>query len=106
MIGFAVAIIAYTISSNIYMFKTFNKVEVALKGYFSFPFEVFTGLNTVDEESNLITVPVTEIWIGMLLIVGISILVFFVVYFIVKEILNIKYKKVQIIQYPSQTIQN
>ena len=105
MIGFAVAIIAYTISSNIYMFKTFNKVEVALKGYFSFPFEVFTGLNTVDEESNL-TVPVTEVWVGMLLIVCISILVFFVVYFIVKEMLNIKYKKVQIIQYPSQTIQN
>jgi len=98
MIGFAVAIIAYTISSNIYMFKSFNKIEVALNEYYSFPFEVFKGLNTVDEASNL-TVPLKEVWFGMLLIVCISILVFFIVNFIVRELLTIKFKKEKVLQY-------
>lgn len=89
MIGFAVANITYTISANIYMFKSYKQVEVGLKEYFSFPFKVFKGLNTVDEASNL-TIPLKEVWFGMLLIVGVSILVFFIVYFIVKTVLNAK----------------
>ena len=89
MIGFAVANITYTISANIYMFKSYKQVEVGLKEYLSFPFKVFKGLNTLDEASNL-TIPLKEVWFGMLLIVGVSILVFFIVYFIVKTVLKAK----------------
>ncbi len=92
MIGFAVAIIAYVISSNVYMLKNFNEIKVALKEYFSFPFKVFKGLNTVDEASKY-TIPLKEVWFGMFLIVGISVLVFFIVYFIVKTALNAKFNR-------------
>jgi hypothetical protein len=92
MIGFAVAIIAYAISSNVYMLKNFNEIKVALKEYFSFPFKVFKGLNTVDEASKY-TIPLKEVWFGMFLIVGISILVFFIVYFITKTALNAKFNR-------------
>ena len=92
MIGFAVAIIAYAISSNVYMIKNFMEIKVALKEYFSFPFKVFKGLNTVDEASKY-TVPLKEVWFGMFLIVGISVLVFFIVYFMVKTVLNTKFNK-------------
>jgi len=92
MIGFAIAIIAYAVSSNVYMFKTFDEIKVALKEYYSFPFKVFKGLNTVDEVSNY-TIPLKEVWIGMLLIVCISFVVYYLVYFIVKSILNIKFNR-------------
>lgn len=92
MIGFAVSIFAYAISSNIYMFRSFNEIKVALKEYFSFPFKVFKGLNTVDEASKY-TIPLKEVWFGMFLIVGISILVFFIVYFITKTALNAKFNR-------------
>ena len=92
MIGFAVAIIAYSISSNVYMLRNFSEIKVALREYFGFPFQVFKGLNTVDESSKY-TVPLKEVWIGMFLIVSISILVFFVVYFIVKTTLNTKFNR-------------
>lgn len=92
MIGFAVAIIAYAISSNVYMFKNFKEIRVALKEYFSFPFKVFKSLNTVDEASKY-TIPLKEVWFGMFLIVGISVLVFFIVYFIVKIALNNRFNR-------------
>lgn len=92
MIGFAVAIIAYAISSNVYMFKTFNEIKVALTEYFGFPFKVFKSLNTVDDVSNY-TTPLREIWFGMLLIVCISIAVYYLVYFIVKATLNIRFNR-------------
>ena len=92
MIGFAVANIVYSVSTNIYMFKSYKQVQVGFKEYFSFPFKVFKGLNTVDEASNL-AIPLKEVWFGMLLIVAVSILSFFVVYFIVKITLNAKFNK-------------
>jgi len=104
MIGFALAIITYTISSNIYIVKSFTKIKVGLKEYFSFPIEVYRGLNEVDEVSNY-TVPYSEVWFGMLFIVCVSVLVFFIVYFIVKALLTKKYKKERIIQYSTYTME-
>ena len=92
MIGFAVSIFAYAISSNIYMFRSFNEIKVALKEYFSFPFKVFKELNAVEEASKY-AIPLREAWFGMLLIVCISVLVFYLVYFIVKATLNVKFKR-------------
>jgi amino acid transporter len=98
MIGFALAIITYAISSNLFMFRSYTKIKVGLKEYFSFPIDVFNGLQTVREAPNN-TLPLKEVWFGMLLIVCVSIFVFFMVYFIVKKILSIKYKKELIIKY-------
>lgn len=92
MIGFAVANIVYTVSTNIYLFKSYEQFKVGFKEYFSFPFKVFKGLNTVDEASNL-TIPLKEVWFGMLLIVAVSIFAFFIVYFVVNATLNAKFNK-------------
>ena len=92
MIGFAVANIVYTVATNIYMFKSYEQVKVGFKEYFSFPFKVFKGVNTVDEASNL-TIPLKEVWFGMLLIVAVSVLAFFIVYFVVNTSLYAKFNK-------------
>ncbi|MEJ2113941.1 MAG: hypothetical protein P8X62_09725, partial [Flavobacteriaceae bacterium] len=42
MFGFGLSIIAYGISSNVYMFLTFSEYKEALINYFSFPFKVFS----------------------------------------------------------------
>src|SRR5210317_911381 len=43
MFGFGLSIIAYGLSSNIYMFLTFSEYKEALINYFSFPFKVFSS---------------------------------------------------------------
>ncbi len=95
MIGFGLAIIAYGISSNIYMFSSFNKIEIALIDYFNFPFKVLNGLRTMDEPP-LKNFPLKELWFEMLFIVCISILVFFLGYFIGKTIVDIRSKPIRI----------
>lgn len=92
MIGFAVAIIAYTITSNVYMLKNFDKIKFALKDYYSFPFKVYKEWNRVEELSKN-NIPLKDTWLGMLLVVCISVLVYYFVYFIVKAILNVKFKR-------------
>ena len=94
MIGFGLAILAYAISSNLYMFKNFERMEDALFDYFSFPFTVlnsFGKFNLLKEESMVIN----EMWKEMLLIVGVSFLVFFIGYLLGRLIVHLRYAKLK-----------
>lgn len=94
MIGFGLAILAYTVSSNLYMYKNFNKFEDALFDYFSFPFKVLDNFNQISvpaqNEGDL-----SELWQEMYLIVGISFLVFFIGYFIGRLVVSLRYDKLK-----------
>ena len=92
MIGFAVSIIVYSISSVVYMLNAMNEFNVALEEYFSFPFKVYDSLNTAGEESKFSS-SIKELSFEMLLIVCVSVLTFFVVYSIVNTILGAKFEK-------------
>lgn len=81
MFGFGLSIIAYGISSNVYMFLTFSEYKEALINYFSFPFKVFSSFRIL-EKLPANSIPLTDIWKAMLLIVAISAVVFFVGSFI------------------------
>ena len=85
MFGFGLSIIAYGISSNVYMFLTFSEFKDALINYFSFPFKIFRSLKIL-EKIPTNSIPLTEVWSAMLLIVGISAAVFIIGYFIGKLI--------------------
>lgn len=92
MIGFAVSIIVYSILSVVYMLKTMTEFNVALKEYFSFPFKVYDSLNIAGEESKFSS-SIKELSFEMLLIVCVSVLTFFIIYFIVNAILKAKFEK-------------
>ncbi len=81
MFGFGLSIIAYGISSNVYMLFTFSEFKDALINYFSFPFRVFRSLKIL-EKIPTNSIPLTEVWSAMLIIVGISAAVFIIGYFI------------------------
>lgn len=85
MFGFGLSIIAYGISSNVYMFLTFSEYKEALINYFSFPFKVFSSFRIL-ERLPANSIPLTDVWKAMLLIVAISAVVFFVGSFIGKII--------------------
>ena len=109
MIGFGLGIMSYIISSNVYMYKNFNRFEDALFNYFSFPFKVLDDFNQMDtlttEQSTL-----TDVWQEMYLIVGISIAVFFIGYFLGYLIVTLRYNKLKVqwhhrkIEVPSRII--
>ena len=94
MLGFGLSILAYCLASNFYMFRNFDRLEVALVNYFSFPFKVLDNLSKLSmrEENNMV---LEEIWQEMLLIVFASIAMFFVGYFIGLAIVNFRYKRVE-----------
>lgn len=61
MFGFGLSIIAYGISSNVYMFLTFSEYKEALINYFGFPFKVFSSfriLERIPDNSILLT----DVW--------------------------------------------
>ncbi len=89
MFGFGLSIIAYGISSNVYMFLTFSEFKEALINYFSFPFRVFSSLKIL-EKIPTDSIPLMEVWKGMLLIVAISAAVFIIGYFIGKIIVAMR----------------
>lgn len=89
MFGFGLSIIAYGISSNVYMFYTFSEFKDALINYFSFPFRVFRSLKILDKIPTN-SIPLTEVWSAMLLIVGIAAAVFIIGYFIGKIIVAMR----------------
>lgn len=94
MIGFGLAILAYTVSSNLYMYKNFNKFEDALFDYFSFPFKVLDNFSQIDvlkQDKDVLS----EIWQEMYLIVGISFLIFFIGYFIGRLVVSLRYVKLK-----------
>jgi len=92
MIGFAVSIFFYSFSSIVYMLNAMNEFNVALKEYFSFPIKVYESLNSANVNSEYLS-SIKELSIEMLLIVCFSVLVFFIVYFIIKVILDVKFGK-------------
>jgi hypothetical protein len=85
MFGFGLSIIAYGISSNVYMFLTFSEYKEALINYFSFPFKVFSSFRILERLRDN-SIPLTDVWKAMLLIVAISAIVFFVGFIIGKLI--------------------
>jgi hypothetical protein len=87
MFGFGLSIIAYGISSNVYMFLKFGELREALINYFSFPFRLFQSLKVL-EKIPANTIPLQEVWSAMLLIVAISAAVFFIGYFVGKIIVT------------------
>jgi len=94
MIGFGLAILAYMVSTNLYMYKNFNKLEDALFDYFSFPFKVLDNFNQIDvltQDKNVLS----EVWQEMYLIVGISFFIFFIGYFIGRLTVSLRYGKLK-----------
>ncbi|WP_297690968.1 hypothetical protein [uncultured Eudoraea sp.] len=89
MFGFGLSIIAYSLSSNVYMFLTFSEYKEALINYFSFPFKVFSSFR-IFERLPENSIPLTDVWKAMLLIVAISAVVFFVGFFMGKIIATAK----------------
>ncbi|MGB5385209.1 MAG: hypothetical protein WBN20_00305 [Eudoraea sp.] len=89
MFGFGLSIIAYGISSNVYMFYTFSEFKDALINYFSFPFRIFRSLKIL-EKIPTNSIPLTEVWSAMLIIVAISAAVFIIGYFIGKIIVAMR----------------
>jgi hypothetical protein len=85
MFGFGLSIIAYGISSNVYMLLTFSELREALINYFSFPFRVYRSLGFLEQISTA-SMPLPEVWKAMLLIVALSVAVFFIGHFIGKII--------------------
>ena len=85
MFGFGLSIIAYGISSNVYMLLTYSELREALINYFSFPFRVYRSLGILEQISTT-SMPLPEVWKAMLLIVAISAAVFFIGHFIGKII--------------------
>lgn len=94
MIGFGISIIAYAISSNFYMYKNFDQIGTGLKEYFSFPFVVFKNIRTTEVKIKS-GIPLTDVWLQMIFIVGVSIFVFFVGYFMGQIIVNLRYKRIE-----------
>ena len=66
MFGFGLSIIAYGLSSNIYMFLTFSEYKEALINYFSFPFKVFSSFRILERLPDN-SIPLTDVWKAMLL---------------------------------------
>ena len=94
MLGFGLSILAYCLASNFYMLRNFDRLEVALVNYFSFPFKVLDNISKlkVRDENNLV---LETIWQEMLLIVIVSVVMFFVGYFIGYSIVNFRFRRVQ-----------
>ncbi|MBT8293671.1 MAG: hypothetical protein KJN70_10370 [Eudoraea sp.] len=86
MFGFGLSIIAYGISSNIYMFLTFSEYKEALINYFSFPLKVFSSFRILERLPEN-SIPLTDVWKAMLLIVAISVVIFFVGFIFGKSLL-------------------
>ena len=94
MIGFGLAVLAYTVASNLYMYRNFNKLEDALFDYFSFPFKVLDNFNQIDvltEDKRALS----DLWQEMYLIVGISFLLFLIGYLIGRLVVSLRYGKLK-----------
>ncbi len=71
------------------MLLTFSEFKDALINYFSFPFRIFRSLKIL-EKIPVNSIPLTEVWSAMLIIVGISAAVFIIGYFIGKLIVAMR----------------
>ena len=71
MIGYGFGILAWIISSNVYILTRFDDISVGFKHYFSFPFDVFYNLSSLVESSANDISP--EVWMQMIIVVGVSV---------------------------------
>ncbi len=71
MIGYGFGILAWVISSNLFMLTKFDDISVGFKYYFRFPFEVFNNLSDLVESStNGVS---SDVWLQMIMIVCVSV---------------------------------
>ena len=84
-------ILTWALSSYYYISISYNQIGDGLLDYFNFPFKLLFGI-TNGTESIKDTISL-DVWISMLLIVGISITLFFLGRFIGNTIIDINYKK-------------
>ena len=102
LFGNGFGIIAWVLSSYFYVTKNIDGVSAGLAEYFSFPFKLLSSITT-----NGITVKdaiPTSVWISMLLIVGLSILLFFLGRHIGTSIINANHNKSQLLEAGTQII--
>jgi len=91
MFGHGFGILAWIVSSYFYISINYNQLSVGLLDYLNFPFKLFSSV-TNDTITIQNAIPL-EVWGNMILIVGISILSFFLGRFMGETIININYKK-------------
>ena len=91
MIGFGIAIIAYSIASLRFMLLNFDKMETALIQYFKFPFLALDEFGLT--ENNLsVELKFEYFWNQMLLIVIISAMFFLIGYLIGSLVVDLRFK--------------
>jgi len=102
LFGNGFGIIAWVLSSYFYVTKNIDGISVGLAEYFSFPFKLLSSITargiTVKD-----AIP-TSVWISMLLIVGLSILLFFLGGRIGTSIINASHNKSLLLEGETQII--
>lgn len=74
MSGFGYGLLAYNVSAFGYMFFYFDNISEGFLYYINFPFKVYNNLsNAMNPNTSLIS---AEVWLQMILIIGISLLAF------------------------------
>ena len=91
MIGFGVAIIAYSIASIRFMVINFDEMETALIQYFKFPFLALDEFGLTENNAQ-IELKFEYFWNQMLLIVVISAMFFLIGYLIGSLVVDLRFK--------------
>ncbi len=93
MLGFGMAIIAYSFTSVHFMLTNFDKMETALASYFQFPLLVLDNFDLIDV--NLATpMKMEELWNQMLLIVVASFVFFFIGFLAGTKLVDFRFKQI------------
>jgi len=90
MIGFGIAIIAYSIASIRFMLQNFNEMETALIQYFKFPFIALDKFGLIDSKTE-IELKFEDFWNQMLLIVVISAIFFLIGYLLGSILVDLRF---------------
>jgi len=91
MLGFGMAVMAYLFFSIRFMSYNFDKMEIALAEYFSFPFKVLENLKWM-ETNQTTTIHLDELWDEMFLIVIMSFVFFMLGFLIGSLIVDFRFK--------------
>ena len=91
MLGFGMAIMAYLFFSIRFLLYNFDKMEIALAEYFSFPFKVLANLNWM-ETNQITTIHLDELWDEMFLIVIMSFVFFMLGFLMGSLIVDFRFK--------------
>lgn len=102
MFGNGFGVFAWVLSSYYYVTKNINGISDGLIEYFSFPFKLLSNLTTTNLTIND-AIPI-EVWISMLLIVSLSIILFYLGRTLGISIINTSYNKNLLLKEESQAI--